>query len=143
MLNSDEIREILPHRSPFLLIDRVLDMDDTTIHARKCVSTNEPYFAGHFPGRQVLPGVLLAEALAQTGAVLLLSKEENRGKLAYFAGINKMRFRAQITPGDVLDLYVRFTRRKGSLVFADVRAECEGKTVCTGEILCALGDGYA
>lgn len=139
-MNIEQIKKILPHRSPFLLIDRVLEMDANSVHARKCVSYNEPYFAGHFPQQAVMPGVLITEALAQAGAVLLLSQEEHKGKLAYFAGINKMRFKKQIFPGDVLDLYVAFTKQKGPLYFADVKALCEGKTVCSGEILCALGE---
>lgn len=143
VLNIDEIRNILPHRTPFLLIDRILEMNEDSVHARKCVSTNEPYFAGHFPEHQVMPGVLLAEACAQAGAVLLLSKEENRGKIAYFAGIDKMRFKKQVIPGDVLDLFVALTKSRGSIYFADIRVECEGKTVCKGEILCALGDAHA
>ena len=88
MLQSDEIKQILPHRYPFLLVDRIDEMGEDTIVGRKCVSSNEMQFLGHFPQKQVMPGVLIVEALAQTGAVLLLSKAENKGKLAFFAGIN-------------------------------------------------------
>ncbi|WP_305180456.1 3-hydroxyacyl-ACP dehydratase FabZ [Faecalibaculum rodentium] len=142
MLTCDEIRDILPHRNPFLLVDRVLEMEEDRIHARKCVTRNEPYFAGHFPEHAVMPGVLIVEALAQTGAILLLSQPEHRKKLAYFAGINKMRFKKQVVPGDVLDLHVQFTRSRGSVYFARVHAMTEGTVVCEGEILCALGDAH-
>lgn len=138
--NSNQIQEILPHRYPFLLVDRIEEMSEDKIVGTKCVTANEMQFLGHFPQYHVMPGVLIVEALAQTGAVLLLSKEENRGKLALFAGINKMRFRGQVIPGDQMRLEVTFTKQKAMLTFADVKATVEGKTVAQGEIMCALQD---
>lgn len=140
LLNADEIQEIIPHRSPFLLVDAIesISEDGTSITGRKCVTADEPFFAGHFPRKKVMPGVLIAEALAQTGCVLLLQKEENRGKLAYFAGIQKMRFLQQVIPGDVLTLRARLNWQKAGVVSAEVLAEKDGKPVCKGEILCAL-----
>ncbi len=138
--NSNQIQEIIPHRYPFLLVDRIDEMDEEHIVGRKCITANEMQFLGHFPQKHVLPGVLLVEALAQTGAVLLLSKEENKGKLAYFAGINKMRFKRQVIPGDVVTLEVTFTKSRASIYFADVKASVDGQVACQGEIMCALGD---
>lgn len=138
--NSNQIQDIIPHRYPFLLVDRIEQMDETTITGIKCVSANEMTFMGHFPEKHVMPGVLIVEALAQTGAVLLLSKEENKGKIAYFAGINKMRFKRQVIPGDVLELKVEFTNSRAGIYFANVQAKVEGNIVATGEILCGLGD---
>ena len=138
--NSNQIQEILPHRYPFLLVDCIEEMSEDKIVGTKCVTANEMQFLGHFPQYHVMPGVLIVEALAQTGAVLLLSKEENRGKLALFAGINKMRFRGQVIPGDQMRLEVAFTKQKAMLTFADVKATVEGKTVAQGEIMCALQD---
>ena len=140
MLQSDEIKQILPHRYPFLLVDRIDEMGEDTIVGRKCVSSNEMQFLGHFPQKQVMPGVLIVEALAQTGAVLLLSKAENKGKLAFFAGIEKMRFHRVVVPGDVITLKVHFTKQKLGLYFADVEALVEGKRAARGTILCALED---
>lgn len=142
LLNSNQIQEIIPHRYPFLLVDQIISISDdkTEIVGKKCVSANEMQFLGHFPNKHVMPGVLIVEALAQTGCVLLLSKEEYKGKIAYFAGINKMRFKRQVIPGDVIELTVKFTNNKASIFFADVIAKVEGKVVCSGEILCAVGE---
>ncbi len=140
LLNSNQIQKIIPHRYPFLLVDAIESMDDTTIVGRKCVTANEMQFLGHFPQQHVMPGVLIVEALAQTGAVLLLSKEGNQGKIAYFAGINKMRFKRQVIPGDVLQLEVVFTNVRASIYFADVKASVDGQVAAQGTIMCALGD---
>ncbi|HCY06738.1 MAG: 3-hydroxyacyl-ACP dehydratase FabZ [Erysipelotrichaceae bacterium] len=142
LLNSNQIQEIIPHRYPFLLVDQIISIseDKTEIVGKKCVSANEMQFLGHFPEKHVMPGVLIVEALAQTGCVLLLSKDEFKGKIAYFAGINKMRFRQQVVPGDVLELTVKFTKNRASIYFADVVAKVDGKVACSGEILCAVGD---
>ena len=94
---------------------------------------------GHFPQKHVMPGVLIVEALAQTGCVLLLSKEENKGKIGYFAGINKMRFKKQVVPGDTLTLKVTFTKERAGICFADVEASVDGKVAACGEIMCAVG----
>lgn len=140
MYNSNQIQEIIPHRYPFLLVDRIIEMSENEITGIKCVSVNEMTFLGHFPQKHVMPGVLIVEALAQTGCVLLLSKEENKGKIAYFAGINKMRFKKQVIPGDVLKLHVQFTNQRAGIYFAKVDATVDGKVAATGEIMCALGD---
>lgn len=138
--NSNQIQEIIPHRYPFLLIDRVDEMSENEILATKCVSANEMQFMGHFPQKHVMPGVLIVEALAQTGCVLLLSKEEYKNKIAYFAGINKVRFKKQVLPGDVLKLHVRFISNKASIFIAEIKATVDDKVVCNGEIVCAVGD---
>ena len=105
VLTTKQIMEIIPHRQPFLLIDTVEELESgVRAVAKKCVSYNEPFFGGHFPNEPVMPGVLIIEALAQTGAVAILSVEENRGKTAYFAGINSAKFKRKVMPGDVLTL---------------------------------------
>ena len=104
-LDIKEIMEILPHRPPFLLVDRIVECEPgKSAKGIKCVSMNEPFFPGHFPGQPIMPGVLILEALAQTGAVAALSLPENRGKLAVFGGVKNCRFKKPVTPGDVLEL---------------------------------------
>jgi len=141
MLNIDEIQAIIPHRYPFLLIDRI---EELVVAERavgvKNVTMNEPYFQGHFPGFPVMPGVLIVEALAQVGAVAILSKEENKGRLAFFAGIDGCRFRGQVRPGDTLRLEVEITRLKGSIGKGSAKALVDGKVVCEAELMFALGD---
>lgn len=115
MLNIDDIKKILPHRPPFLLVDRIDKLDPGKYGlGKKCVTMNEPYFAGHFPGKAVMPGVLILEAMAQTGAIVMLSVEENAGKLVYFGGMDKVKFRCQVIPGDVLILEVKIIKSKGN-----------------------------
>ena len=139
-LTTKEIMEILPHRQPFLLIDTVEALEPgIRAVARKCVSYNEPYFAGHFPGEPVMPGVLIIEALAQTGAVAVLSLEENRGKTAYFAGINAAKFKQKVVPGDVLELETEIIRQKGPIEIGKAAAKVEGKLVCSAELTFAIG----
>ena len=139
-LTTKEIMEILPHRQPFLLIDTVEELEPgIRAVARKCVSYNEPYFAGHFPGEPVMPGVLIIEALAQTGAVAVLSLEENRGKTAYFAGINAAKFKQKVVPGDVLELETEIIRQKGPIGIGKPAAKVEGKLVCSAELTFAIG----
>lgn len=141
LYNSNQIQDIIPHRYPFLLIDTIEEIvDEHTIIGKKNVSANEMQFMGHFPQKHIMPGVLIVEALAQTGAVLLLSKEENKGKLAYFAGINKIRFKRQVIPGDTLILKVSMNKIRGSIGFADVEAKVGNKTAVIGEIMFAIGD---
>lgn len=115
MLNVDDIQKIIPHRPPFLLVDRVDELEPG-IHGvgRKCVTMNEPYFEGHFPGKPVMPGVIILEALAQTGAIVMLSVKENAGKIVYFGGMDKVKFRRQVVPGDVLILDVKIIKSKGN-----------------------------
>lgn len=117
-----------------------MDTENGEITGRKCVSANEMHFLGHFPQKHVMPGVLIVEALAQTGCVLLMQNEENKGKIAFFAGINKMRFKRQVIPGDVLELKVKFTDKRANVYFAQVQALVEGQTAAQGEIMCALGE---
>ncbi len=142
LYNIEQIKEIIPHRPPFLLVDKILSINDdnTEIIGQKCVSMNEPFFAGHFPKKAVMPGVLIVEALAQTGAVLLLSIPENKGKIGYFAGINNMKFKKQVVPGDVLTLKVKLERHKGPLYFASVTATVDDKIAATGEIMSIIAD---
>ena len=114
MLNIDDIKKIIPHRYPFLLIDRITEIvPGKSATGYKNVSANELFFQGHFPQEMVMPGVLIIESLAQTGAVALLSEEENRGRLAYFGGINKAVFKRKVVPGDCLKLEIEIIKRKG------------------------------
>lgn len=137
--NSNEIQKIIPHRYPFLLVDVIEEIiDDKIIIGKKAVSANEMQFLGHFPDKHVMPGVLIVESLAQTGAVLLLSKEENKGKLVYFAGINKLRFKRQVVPGDTLILKVELIKMKAGIGFASATASVDGKIAVKGEIMFAL-----
>jgi len=142
-LDLEQIKGILPHRAPFLLIDRVLEYEaGVWAHARKCVTADEPFFAGHFPQKAVMPGVLILEALAQTGAIALLSEPANAGKIAFFGGIKQARFRAPVVPGDVLDLKCTLTKRRGPIGFGEAQAFVDDKLVCQAEISFALqGEG--
>lgn len=115
-MNIDEIQKILPHRYPFLLVDRILEIEQgKKAVGIKNVTVNEPFFQGHFPGNPIMPGVLIVEAMAQVGAVAVLSMEDNRGKLALFAGIDKARFRRPVIPGDQLRMEVELIKVKGSM----------------------------
>lgn len=140
MLNSNEIQQIIPHRYPFLLVDRVLEMDETSITAIKNVSVNEMQFMGHFPEKHVMPGVLITEALAQAGAIVLLSKEENKGKIAYFVGIDNFKFRKQVTPGDQLILHVELVKLKSIMGIAEAKATVNGEVCASGTIKFAIGE---
>lgn len=132
--------EILPHRHPFLLIDTVEEIEyGKRAVAKKSVTYAEPYFAGHFPGEPVMPGVLIIEALAQTGAVAILGLEENRGKTAYFAGINSAKFKQKVVPGDVLTLETEIIRQKGPIGVGKAVASVDGKIVCIAELTFAIG----
>ena len=138
-LNIDEIKAILPHRYPFLLIDRIKDyVPGQFAIAEKCVTVNEPFFQGHFPDYPVMPGVLIIEALAQTGAVALLSMPENRGRLALFGGIKNARFKKQVRPGDVLELSCRLVRMHGPVGIGEAAARVNGKVVAQAELTFAL-----
>lgn len=140
-LDINEIKKILPHRYPFLLIDKVTDLEPgVRAEAIKCVSGNEPFFAGHFPDYPVMPGVLILEALAQTGAVAMLSLEENKGKLALFGGANNVKFRKQVVPGDVLELKCEIKKKFGRMGVADAVATVDGKAAVRGEITFAIVD---
>ena len=142
LYNSNDIQKIIPHRYPFLLVDAIesISEDQKTIIGRKCVTANEMQYMGHFPQKHVMPGVLIIEALAQTGCILLLSQEENKGKIGYFAGINKARFKRQVIPGDVLTLKVTLLKEKAGIYFASIEARVEDEIAVTGEIMCAVQD---
>lgn len=140
MLSYDEIQQIIPHRAPFLLIDRVDELEPG-IFAKgvKMVSGNEFYFQGHFPEEKVMPGVLVIEALAQMGAVAILSLEENKGKIAYFGGINSAKFKKKIVPGDALELETRIVKSKGSIGVGQAIARVNGKVAVKAELVFAIG----
>ena len=140
ILNSNQIQEIIPHRYPFLLVDQVLEMDENSITAIKAVTGNEMHFMGHFPEKHVMPGVLIVESLAQAGAIVLLSKEEFKGKIAYFVGIDKMRFQRQVIPGDLLTLKVELIKIKGPVGIAKAIALVGSEVCARGEIKFAIGD---
>ena len=140
VLNTKEIMEIIPHRQPMLLIDTIEELvPGEKAVGRKCVSYNEPFFAGHFPKEPVMPGVLIIEALAQVGAVAVLSLEENRGKTAYFAGINKAKFKEKVLPGDVLELELNIIKRKGPVGVGEAKALVRGKLAASAELTFAIG----
>lgn len=131
--------EIIPHRQPFLLIDTVEEMEPgVRAVARKCVSYNEPFFAGHFPGEPVMPGVLIIEALAQTGAAAILSKPENKGKTAYFAAINQAKFKRKVVPGDVLLLKTEIIKSKGPIGIGKAEATVNGELAASAELTFAV-----
>ena len=141
ILNSIDIQKILPHRYPFLLVDKITDMDeDKTITGIKNVTVNEPFFQGHFPGNPIMPGVLQCEALAQLTGVLLLSKEENKGKLGVFTGINNFKFRKQIVPGDTLVMQSEVLKYRHGMAVAKAQITVDGKVACMGEISFAVMD---
>ena len=138
-LNSEQIAALLPHRYPFALVDRILDYEPGQwAIGCKCVSRNEEFFCGHFPGQPVMPGVLILEALAQTGAVAALSVPENKGKLALFGGIKNARFRKQVTPGDVLTLHCELVEQRGPVGIGKASAYVEGKCAATAELTFVL-----
>jgi len=140
MLDIKEIMDIIPHRQPFLLIDRVEELEPgKRAVAYKNVSYNEPYFAGHFPTEPVMPGVLQIEALAQTGAVAILSMEENKGKTAYFASINQAKFKQKVVPGDVLRLECEIIKQKGPIGVGKATATVNGKVAVSAELTFAIG----
>ena len=141
MLTYDQIKAIIPHRPPFLLIDRVTEIEPgVKCSGIKQVSGNEPFFQGHFPEYAVMPGVLIVEALAQTGAVALLQEERFKGKLAFFAGIDKCKFKRQVTPGDTLELSVEITKLRGPIGKGDAVATVDGEIACKCEITFAIQD---
>ena len=139
LLSAKEIMEIIPHRQPFMLIDTVEELiPGVRAVARKCVSYNEPFFQGHFPAEPVMPGVLIVEALAQTGAVAILSLEENKGKTAYFAAIQSAKFKKKVVPGDVLVLETEIIKTKGSIGIGKATATVDGKVAVQAELTFAI-----
>ena len=138
--DSNQIAEILPHRYPFALMDRIVD-GETGKWAKgiKCVTVNEPFFQGHFPQKQVMPGVLLIEAMAQVGGVAILSLPENRGKLAFLGRVHDARFKRQVMPGDVVVMECVLTKQRGPIGVGQCRATVNGEVAVTAEITFAIG----
>jgi 3-hydroxyacyl-[acyl-carrier-protein] dehydratase len=144
VLESADIQRIVPHRYPVLLVDRVLELElGQRIVAIKNVSGNEPFFQGHFPGNPIMPGVLIVEALAQTGVVLMLSDEANKGKLPLFAGIDKLKFRRQVLPGDTLRLELNVTSQRGRVGKGHARATVDDQVAAEGDLTFVMVDASA
>lgn len=141
ILNSNQIQDIIPHRYPMLLVDQIETLEaGVRAVGIKAVTANEPFFQGHFPQAHVMPGVLIIEALAQTGAVALLSQDAFKGKIAYFAGINKARFKRKVIPGDVLKLEVEITKLRGSVGIGQAKGTVNGEVACAAELMFAIGE---
>ena len=141
MFDTQKIKEIIKHRYPFLLVDRILELEEgKRAVGMKNVTINENFFNGHFPNYPVMPGVLIVEALAQVSAVVMLTKEGNQGRLGLLAGVDNCRFKRQVKPGDQLRLEVEITRLKGPIGKAKGIATVDGELACEAEILFAFGD---
>lgn len=139
ILNIEEIQDILPHRYPFLLVDRVTEIEGyESIKGYKNVSLNEPMFQGHFPGKPVFPGVLMLEALAQLGAALVLRKFPPEQRMAFFTGIDKARFKRLVVPGDRLDLEINVVRSRGTFVVMEGKATVNGELACQATMSAAI-----
>lgn len=140
ILGAKEIMEIIPHRQPFMLVDTIEELEvGIKAVGKKCVSYNEPFFAGHFPTEPIMPGVLIIEALAQVGAVALLSQPEFKGRTAYFASINSAKFKGKVVPGDVLMLETEIIKVKGPIGIGSAKAYVNGKLVTVAELTFAIG----
>ncbi|SKA75722.1 3-hydroxyacyl-[acyl-carrier-protein] dehydratase [Caloramator quimbayensis] len=141
-MENIDIQRILPHRYPFLLVDRILEIEEgKRAVGVKNVTVNEPFFQGHFPGNPIMPGVLIVEAMAQVGGVAVLSSKENEGKLAVLAGIENMRFRKQVVPGDALYMEAELVAMKRGIGKAKVLAKVEGKIAAEGQVMFAIING--
>lgn len=139
MLNIDQIKELIPHRYPFLLVDKIVELEEGKMAVGlKNVTANEPFFNGHFPEYPLMPGVLIIEAMAQVGAVTMMSLEENKGKLGVFAGIDKVRFKREVRPGDTLIMKVEMTSLRRNIGKAIAKAYVGEDLVCSGELMFAL-----
>ncbi len=142
MIESQEIQQIIPHRYPFLMVDRIIELEEgKRAVGIKNVSGNEPYFQGHFPEYPIMPGVLIMEALAQVGAVVVLKKPEFAGQIALFAGLDQVRFRRPVLPGDTLRLEVELTKFRGSLGIAEGKAFVGEELAAQGKLTFALRPG--
>jgi 3-hydroxyacyl-[acyl-carrier-protein] dehydratase len=140
MMGIKEIQEILPHRYPFLLIDRVTEVvEGKSVTGYKNVTMNEQFFQGHFPGNPIMPGVLILEALAQVGAIAVLQMEEYKGKTPMFAGADKVKWRKPVVPGDKLELSCEIIKLRGPIGIGKGIASVDGKKVCEAEIMFAIG----
>ena len=140
LMGTKEIMEIIPHRQPFLLLDTIEELEPgKRAVGKKCVTYNEPFFAGHFPGEPVMPGVLIVEALAQAGAVAILSNPAFKGKTAYFGAINNARFKQKVVPGDVLMLELEIIKQKGPVGVGKATATVDGKIAVAAELTFAIG----
>ncbi len=140
LMGTKEIMEIIPHRQPFLLLDTIEELEPgKRAVGKKCVTYNEPFFAGHFPGEPVMPGVLIVEALAQAGAVAILSNPEFKGKTAYFGAINNARFKQKVVPGDILMLELEIIKQKGPVGVGKATATVDGKIAVAAELTFAIG----
>ena len=138
-LDSNQIARILPHRYPFALVDRIVDGEEGQwARGIKCVSVNEQFFCGHFPQEHIMPGVLILEAMAQVGAVALLSLPENRGKIVLFGGVKNARFKRRVTPGDVLEMTCTLTKSRGPVGIGSCEATVNGEIACTAELIFAV-----
>lgn len=140
-LDREQIQQIIPHRDPFLFLDEILELEPgKRAVAIKAVRAEEPHFQGHFPGHPIMPGVLIVEALAQAGAVAALSLPENKGKLVLFAGIDNVRFKRPVVPGDTLRLEVEMTRMRGPVGKGEARATVDGALACRAELTFAIAE---
>lgn len=137
-LKSEDIQKLLPHRYPFLLIDRVVEINDTSASGYKNVSHNEPFFQGHFPGKAVMPGVLIVEAMAQLAGIVSLKRRGLSRSLAFLTGVDGARFREPVVPGDRLDIKVTIVKEKAKLLVADCVASVGEKRVCEAQVMFAL-----
>ena len=139
VMDIKDIMNTIPHRSPFLLVDRIEEMEEgKRIVGKQCVTYNEPFFAGHFPDQPVMPGVLIIEAMAQVGAVSLLSDDKYKGKTPLFGGIKNAKFRRKVVPGDVLRMEVEMTRVRGPLGIGEGKAYVDGELCAQAELVFAI-----
>lgn len=140
-LNNVEIQNIIPHRYPFLLVDKIIEMDaGKSAVGIKNVTINEPFFQGHFPGKPIMPGVLIVEAMAQVAAVTCMGLEENKGKLGVFTGIDKCKFRKQVVPGDTLRIEIEMTALRRGIGKAEAKAYVEDELACSANLTFAIVD---